>query len=43
MKIKINQMAGGLKCFAVVLARLRTIILEREAHAGWTRDELGAA
>ncbi len=30
-------------CFAVVLARLRTIILEREAHAGWTREELGAA
>ncbi len=30
-------------CFAVVLARLRIVILEREAHAGWAREAMEAA
>ena len=30
-------------CIAVALARTRNLMLERDRHAGWAREELGAA
>jgi heme exporter protein C len=36
-------LAFWMYCFAVALARLRSVILERERHAVWVRAELGNA